>query len=132
MGGSSYDHRSQAVLTCLREHSEVRLALTIPGSLGPSEQGYQDELLGERGRDHQQWTLNWDPEGLEAVAGLRETTRAWRRTSALSLGPSPAALPLPLQAPALSHGSQETTPDCWSEASWDLEVQTRLRSPRDT
>ena len=51
--------------------------------------------MGERGRDHQQWTLNWDPEGPEAVAGLRETTRAWRRTSALPLRPSPTARPLP-------------------------------------
>ena len=88
--------------------------------------------MGERGRYHQQWTLNWDPEGPEAVAGLRETTRAWRRTSALPLRPSPTALPLPPQAPALPRRSQETTPDCRSEASWDLEVQTRLRSPCDT
>ena len=43
-------HRSQAVLTRPREQSEVQLALTVPGSLGPSEQGSQDEPWG-RGAD---------------------------------------------------------------------------------
>lgn len=59
--------------------------------------------MGERGRDHQQQTLNRAPEGPEAVAGLRKTSRAWRRTSALPLGPAAPAL-APLHAPALSAG----------------------------
>lgn len=87
--------------------------------------------MGERGRDHQQRTLNWDPEGLEAVAGLRKTTRAWRRTSALPLGPAPPALPLP---PRHEHFPRVSgnNPRLSEQSELGPGVQTWLRSPRDT